>query len=290
MVITRIKGESYHEDLIFAIDYKDLYDEIAKYEYEYLKEEKCVSDILALATGYKKLLSRFLERDKNLDPDKEDMCREFLDDYHKGRQGDSDGCFEREIKNILLKYEKLSSNNVDNIDEVKDRLFNKFKNTPLCDMNKNMLNEIKEVLYNGIYVCSLEDYNKDFQKFVKERIFEITHNFWFPYNENVTGIDSDKSYTRDLWIDLSLKDDLDYWFKNILGSDFEGVITDKSNVQNYDYYLSYCTHDWIGDIELSVLTVLERNKGDFIKNMFPLLEKELGFEIKPVEDISKVLR
>lgn len=287
MVITRIKGETYNEDLIFAIDYKNSYNEISKYEF--LKQQKCVIDILRLVTEDKRLLSRFLERDKHLDPDKKDMCREFLNDYHKGRQSDFDGCFERKIKKILLKYEKLNSNNVDNIEEVKDRLFNKFKNTPLGDMNKNMLDEIKEVLYDGIYVCCLEDYNKDVQKFVKERTFEITNNFWFPYNENVRGIDFDKSYTRDLWIDLSLKDDLDYWFKNILGGDFEGVIIDKSNVQNYDYYLSYCANDWIGDIELSVLTVLERNKGDFIKNMFSLLEKELGFEIKPVDDISKIL-
>lgn len=59
MIITRIKGESYKEHLIFAIDYKDLYDEIS--------EQKCVMDILSSVTGDKKLFSRFLERDKHLD-------------------------------------------------------------------------------------------------------------------------------------------------------------------------------------------------------------------------------
>lgn len=287
MVITRIKGETYNEDLIFAIDYKNSYNEISKYEF--LKQQKCVIDILRLVTEDKRLLSRFLERDKHLDPDKKEMCNDFLMGYHKGYQYDPDGYFEKEIKNILFKYNKINGESNKNIDDVKDLIFKKFKNTSLDEMDKNMLSEIKEFLYKNIYVCCLEDYNNEFQKFVKERIFEITNNFWFPYNENVRGIDFNKSYTRDLWIDLSLKDDLDYWFKNILGDDFEGVIIDKSNVQNYDYYLSYCTHDWIGDIELSVLTVLERNKGDFIKNMFSLLEKELGFEIKPVDDISKIL-
>lgn len=66
----------------------------------------------------------------------------------------------------MFKYNKINGESNKNIDDVKDLIFKRFKNTSLDEMDKNMLSEIKEFLYNllekelGFEIKPVDDISK----------------------------------------------------------------------------------------------------------------------------------
>lgn len=265
---------------LFGIDYKDIYNNNDKLS-EYDQDKLCVMDILNLFNkDEKKILFSFTEYDKDLDEYKEEFSDECLRTYHKGYQYDPNGDLTNGVKDILINHYKLANNICSNdIELIKENLIKEFKENSLDDLDEDLKINIKDFLYNKTYYTTVSDYSKEIQNFINERTKIITEDHEFPYDYRVNAAE-EPTYIRDLWVELSTEEDIRYWIENISDT-FACIITDNYNINCYDYFLLYY-YDHINDGEYIVFNVLENTNKNFINEIFPKLENDLNYEIKPI--------
>lgn len=280
MLFIKVLKKNTDENSLFGIDYKDIYNNNDKIS-EYDQNKLCVMDILNLFNkDGKKTLFSFREFDKDLDEDKEEISNDCLRSYHKGYQGHPNGDLTNGVKDILLNHYKLTNNICSNdIELIKENLIKEFKENSLDDLAEDLKLSIKNFLYNKTYYTTVSDYSKEIQNFINERTKIITKDHEFPYDYRVNAAE-EPTYIRELWVELSTKEDIHYWTKNISDT-FACIITDNYNINYYDYYLLYY-YDHINDGEYIVFNVLENTNKNFINKIFPKLENDLNYEIKPI--------
>lgn len=275
-------AQKYIDDFsLFEINYKDIYNKNNNLS-EYNQDELCVMDILNLFNkDGKKILFSFREYDKDLDDSKEYLSNEFLETYHEGYQHDPNGDLTNAIKDILLDHYKLSNDVCSNdIESVKENLIKKFKENSLDNLDEDLKTNIKNFLYDKIFHTMVSDYSKEVQNFINKRTKIITKDNEFPYDSRINVIEI-TNYIRDLWVELSTKEDIYYWIGNISEA-FVCIIADNYDINCYDYYLLYDYVHINDDEEHVVLNVLENTNKNFIDEIFPKLEKDLNYEIKSI--------
>lgn len=279
MLFIKVLKKNTDEISLFGINYKDIYNNNDIGEYD--QNKLCVMDILNLFNkDGEKILFSFTEFDKDLDEDKEEFSDIHLRDYHKGYQHDPNDDLTNGVKDILLNHYKLTNNICSNdIEFIKENLIKEFKENSLDDLDEDLKTNIKNFLYDKIFHTKVSDYSKEIQNFINERTKIITKDYEFPYDYRINAAE-EPTYIRDLWVELSTKEDIRYWIENISDT-FACIITDNYNINCYDYFLLYY-YDHINDGECIVFNILENTNKNFINEIFPKLENYLNYEIKSI--------
>lgn len=222
----------------------------------------------------------YTEYDKDLDPDKEWSCNEFLKDFHTDRLYNDPDRIITPIKDILYKHYSDLTNNK-KINKNKDELLLEFRNTSLENIDPLLKNKIKAFLYSKVFVTELTDENEKFQEFVKEKISFISREWYFPAEYSLHFEEPD-NFIRTLWINLKGKEEVSKWVNGSSG--FTCIISEKEKpLLEYNYYLIYGE---IGPDATMGLEIVERKKGHFLNTVFPRLEKIFNNQIEIVNCVG----
>lgn len=279
MLFIRVIQDEFSEDLIFKLNH-----EIENKDF-YSKQNDLIINILSLFFSNNNVFFQFTEYDKNLDPDKEDMRNYEFEAFYNGHLSDRIGYLSNPVKEILYNYyyKSNSENNIENIEAIKEALLVKFRQTPLENIDEYLKNSIADILYDKSLLCKLTDYSQEAQHFVNQKLILSSNEWNFPYSQRL-NFEKNPSYIRDLWVKLGGKEDIIKWLE-YFSSDFGCIITKDNNIYNHSYYLVYKYEEWDTG-EKIVIEVLEKEKGSFLNNVFPILKQKFNDRIEQVNNLE----
>ncbi|NMM63062.1 hypothetical protein HBE96_10185 [Clostridium sp. P21] len=277
MLYIRVIQDEYNEDLIFKLNH------FVSNEDFYLKQNDIIKDMISLFFSNSSVFFRYTEYDKDLDPDKEEMRNYEFKVFYDSQCPDRSGYLSNPVREFLYNYYKSNNEkDIENIEAIKESLLINFRQTPLDNMDENVKNSIADILYDRSMLCKLTDYSKETQDFVNQKLV-ITSNEWnFPYNERLNS-EEDLSFIRDLWVKLDGEEDIINWLK-YFSSGFSCIITKDDNIYDYSYYLMYTYEEWDTDEEI-VIHVFEKERGSFLKNVYPMLKLKFKDRISKINKL-----
>lgn len=279
MLFIRVIQDEFSEDLIFKLNH-----EMENKDF-YSKQNDLITNILSLFFSNNNVFFQFTEYDKNLDPDKEDMRNYEFEVFYNGHLSDRIGYLSNHVKEILYNYyyKSNSENNIENIEAIKEALLIKFRQTPLENIDEYLKNSIADILYDKSLLCKLTDYSQEAQHFVNQKLILSSNEWNFPYSKRL-NFEKNPSYIRDLWVKLDGTEDIPKWLK-YFSSNFGCIITKDNNIYNLSYYLVYKYEEWDTG-EKIVIEVLEKEKGSFLNNVFPILKQKFNNKIEKVNNLE----
>ncbi|WPC40090.1 hypothetical protein [Clostridium sp. JS66] len=277
MLYIRVIQDEYNDDLIFKLNHQ------VENKNFYLKQNDIIKDMISLFFSNSSVFFRYTEYDKNLDPDKEEMRNYEFKVFYDSQCSDRSGYLSNPVKEFLYNYYKSNDEkNIENIEAIKESLLINFRQTSLDNMDEYVKNSIADILYDKSRLYKLTDYSKEAQDFVNQRLITTSNEWNFPYNERLNS-EEDPSFIRDLWVKLDGEEDIINWIK-YFSNGFGCIITKDDNIYDYSYYLMYTYEEWDTGEEI-VIHVFEKERGSFLKNVYPMLKLKFKDRISKINKL-----